>query len=205
MAVFKSYRVRFKSDATKILYRKKKLIFSLERRLSAFLKTEIEFKIFNPLDFTSMDDLWVNSLLDSLNFISHMYLRDRLDYKPAFVLSLYTMLAYKYNSPAFLGAYIANQLEWRWRKRSHKSFLRLLVYFIKGLNFNTIYSRNLVSFSVGFYGKVWGKLRAGKFIIRSAGIPSLALKRVSLKMDTSFTWAESQFGTFGIRIWIART
>ncbi len=116
-----------------------------------------------------------------------MYLRDRLDYKPAFILSLHTMLAFKYNSPAVLGAYIANQLEWRWRKRSHSAFIRLLIYFFRGLRFNTIYSKNLLNFSIGFYGKVWGKLRAGKFIIRSGDGKPLPLRRISLRTDSSFT------------------
>lgn len=80
------------------------------------------------------------------------------------------------------------------------AFIRLLVYFFKALKFNTMYSKNLLSFSVGFYGKVWGKLRAGKFIIRSSSSDALPLRRTSLRTDSSFTWAESQFGTFGIRI-----
>ena len=63
-----------------------------------------------------------------------------------------------------------------------------------------MYSKNLVNFSIGFYGKVWGKLRAGKFIIRSATANLCHLEESRLRTDSSFTWAESQFGTFGVRI-----
>lgn len=168
--------------------------------MSVFLRKTVELSFYNPLDFNSMDDLWVRSLYDSLSFISNMYLRDKFDYKPAFILSLSTMLAFKYNSPAFLGSYVANQLEWRWRKRAHMSFIRLLIYFFRSLKFSTMYSKDLINLSIGFYGKVWGKLRAGKFIIRSGSGRALPLRRIALRTDSSFTWAESQFGTFGIRI-----
>lgn len=67
------------------------------------------------------------------------------------------------------------------------SFIRILIYFFKALSMNTMYTKNLVNFSIGFYGKIWGKLRAGKYIIRSAEGGGLPLRRVSLKMDTSFT------------------
>jgi hypothetical protein len=154
MAILKLFRLRFKRNGAKYLYRKKKLIFFFEKRLSAFLKRRVNLKFFDPLEFHSMDDLWVKSLFDSLKFISHLYLRNKLDYKPGFMLSLYTMLSFKYNSPAFLGAFIADQLEWRRRKRAHIAFIRLLIYFFKSLRFNTMYTKSLVSFSVGFYGKV---------------------------------------------------
>lgn len=111
LAAFKFYRLKLKADSLKYLYRRKKLIFFFEKKLSVFLKTPVMLKFFNPLEFTSIDDVWVKSLFDSLGFVSNLYLREKLDYKPTCVLSLYTMLAFKYGSPAFLGSYIANQLE----------------------------------------------------------------------------------------------
>ena len=62
LSIFKSYRIKLKVNAVKYLYRKKKLIFFFEKRLSSFLRKTVELKFYNPLDFSSMDDLWVKSL-----------------------------------------------------------------------------------------------------------------------------------------------
>jgi hypothetical protein len=81
--------------------------------------------------------------------------------------------------------------------------MKFIYYFIKSVHkVPSFLSGSYVYFNLGIYGKINGNLRSRRYFIRAAKRSSnLPVRTISLLTDYSLTYAESPFGTYGIRIW----
>jgi len=130
-----------------------------------------------------------------------MYLNKK-ELKFFYMFGVFFVLAMKYRCSSVLGDYIAAQFRFRTHKRRHVAFMKFMYYYIKFFNKMPFFIKGSYSyFCLGIYGKVNAALRARRYFIRSKNrSTNLPLKRIMLLTDYSLTYAETRFGTYGIRI-----